>query len=169
MPIKDTTSKAVRDLFERHTYDEYLKARVAQLLTSRGVTDEEISREAYFKLSPTGDYINEAVAMLWIGWKLSLEAHLKTFEDMFADAQKWQLWAQMQDKVLETLPPGYSLSLVMQSQIDGGFFVDCRDPEDNEVEYDGDVSSVGEDGAFFWDILDAALASARAHSAGKMS
>lgn len=103
--------KIVRDQFEDYAYKQYQTSRMATLLKNgrEALTpaDQEspVPRHEYFATGLNGAYKREAVALMWVGWKLCLDAQAPHLEA----ASLWVSWVDAQDRAAEELPDGYEI------------------------------------------------------------
>lgn len=115
--------KVVRDQFEDYAYRNYEASRLAAALASRDKMRAKFTREEYTKRDAKDEYENPAVAVMFIGWKLCLDALTPTLEA----AQNWALWVGIQERVAQELPEHYTIVMGLEKEDpanNSGFYIE---------------------------------------------
>jgi len=156
-----TYPKAVIDQFEDFSYKQYETSRVMTAMTNGGErVQAKLSRDELFARAVDGSYRVASTTLMWLGWKLCLEAQAPTLEA----ATRWKQWADVQDRVDEQIPDGYTVSLCMEK---AGFYIGLTGPKDEVVEYEDPADL--ESPMSMVRIVDAALAAAKADNAKNLN
>lgn len=158
--------KAIREQFEVYAYRHYEASRMSAALQGEKVR-AKLTREDFLAMEG-GNYTNASTSMLWLGWKLCLDAQAPILEA----ANMWRQWAEQQERIAEQMPDGYTIMLCMERSPEtdphaSGNWVDLVDDTGEQVEY-ADPEDLDSPGSIFR-IIDAALAAAKAHAALKLN
>ena len=95
----------IRAQFEDYAFTQYERARLSVALGGERVR-EKLTRDECLATDKNGNYRNDTTALMWIGWKLCLDAIAPILEA----ATLWKQWAEIQDRAAEELPVGYFIS-----------------------------------------------------------
>lgn len=155
--MNKTYPQAVVDQFEDFAYKQYETSRVMTAMTNNGErVQAKLSRKDFTERAADGSYKLASTSLMWLGWKLCLEAQAPILES----ASRWSQWAECQDRVDEQIPTGYTVALCMEKD---GFYVGLTGPDDETVEYEdpADLNSP----MSVVRIVDSALAAAKADHA----
>lgn len=164
----------VREQFEDFAYRHYQTARMSILFASGREAlaeedrDEALPRHEYTATDIKGSYKREVLNLLWVGWKLCLDAQAPTLEA----ANLWRLWAETQETAAETLPVDYEIEWLLDSkhssEAGAGLVKVCvYDPDGCTLEFadPDDLDSPG----LFARIVGKALEAAKADNATRLN
>lgn len=157
---RDDTPDPIRKDFEDVIYEHYRLGRMEHMLMGPGSKGAPLmEREDYFRRDARGDYITNAVKLLWIGYKLFRDAATP----VYYGNRMWSHWARVNDRALAELPKGFVVSFNMASVPSGGFWIGLTDDHGEMVPYADPPGLDGTPGSLF-KIVDAAIDAATAEA-----
>lgn len=162
---RDDTADHIRKDFEDIIYEHYRLGRMEQMLAGHAAKNAPLMPTAeYFARDARGDYVVNAVKLLWIGYKLFRDAATP----VYYGSRMWNHWARMNDRAMAELPEGYTVSLHMMRDTEhSGCWVGLTDEEGEMVEYPNPPGLDFGPGSVFKVIevaIDAAIAEAKRRS-----
>ena len=172
--MTDKINPAIREQFEDYAYRQYEASRMAVMLTNgpEAMTPEDkakaIPKHEYCAVNLDGTYKREALTLMWVGWKLCLDAQMPLIQM----ADLWRQWVEIQDRIARELPYGYEIRMALDKfdpEVDGSglMVVDCITWDDQNnghvIPHDDPVDL--ESPALFVRIFEAALRAAQEHHA----
>lgn len=140
-----TIPKPIVDQFEAYAYKHYESARMSAMLQG-AKAKALLTPKQYFARDAKGEYVNSGASMLWLGWRMCLDAMAPTLEA----ATLWTRWGDIQDRAAAELPKGYEITWSIssaQAEHEGAGLVEMGvlDPDCNDVQHQdpADMESPG--------------------------
>lgn len=156
---RDDTPDHIRKNFEDIIYEHYRLGRMEVTLSSGNRQAPVMEREEYFRRDARGDYVTNAIKLMWISYKLFRDAA----SSAYYGSRMWSHWARVNDRALSELPKGYTVSFNMASVASGGFFISLTDEHGMMVEYP-DPPDLGDGIDSLFKIVDRAIDAAIAEA-----